>query len=734
MPERVVVVEDVVDVEAVPIDKELLGTVRVIRKLASLGLWDWLRQNAHLRRRASSYEVVDLVLFLVAYFAGSNHQGGFSGFAKRTEGSVGQRLAALAGRRRWMVQSGVSRALSAVCEESLEELTPVLTWLWTKAISLHNLMSLGHQDAFGMPWLAFHFDGTVVPVRRRQLPEGDDLPKARRRSIKVAAPGHTGRKRGEAVTQRTMTQQAHVGWWVGVSVEQGNGDLNRMSLAGAKAAADQADKEKSKTRAVFISDGGSGGWAPLRAAIASGLHGLTRCSMYHWLDRKEVRKRLLEPGWFAVPDSRSGPSRSAKDLGTWEDATGHIFRVIVSRFDASEAQTQRGGSGCRIGDQHYELFLADVPADAWPAQNVVTLYYDRCGQENCFAVLNRRYELGNIFSAHPEGQALVTLVGLLVWNTEVLLGAEALGHWDDQHPALLPTPRQDFEVPPPVAETVEDEGVTEQPLRSREDVDDQVVTPTVTAEAVDNEVASEQARTSPGDDDMENPSEIGEEVFRKLLNWATDHPEWKVDKLTLKCPAGAFLKPVVRKWNSTSVVLRLRAPRGTCGLCELRQYCSPSNDPKFRKEISFRATASDVTQANISRLELQIRRCPSGGILPNGLAIPEVQPPHHLRPVHPGPFSCRMSRLSVAELFRLHDASARRLLFAINVEIPRQNLDPLLSAILPTPAERQHRRKTFAQRIAWNDLPEGTTIRISTIVVRRQQQEVQSSVIASEAA
>jgi hypothetical protein len=708
MPEQVVVVEDEVQVDAIPIERELRGSVRVIRSLTSLGLWDRLRERVHIPRRSGVYEFVDVVLFIVAYFANSKHDGGFTDFAARTAGEIGRGLGALAGRMEWMVQSGVSRGLSAVTEECVQGLMQVLQWLWPKAMALHDLMGLGHRDAFGRPWIAIHFDGTVIAERQRQLPKHPNLPKARRRSKKHAAPGHTGRKRGEVVTQRAMTQRAHGAWWVHASLEPGNGDINRMSLAGAKAASDHVAEDESNTRTVFVTDGGSGGWATLRAAVASGLYGLVRCSMYRWLNRTEVRNVLMESGWYAVPDSGSGPSRSAKDVGTWKDATGHVFRVVVSRFDESEAQTERGGSGCCIGNQHYELFLTDLPADAWPAQDVVTLYYDRCGQENCFAMLNRRYDLGKILSEHLEGQAVVTLVGLLVWNVEVLLGAEALGPWDAQHPLLQPKPRHDREVPPPVdvsASVV----VSEQESIAHEDREAQEVTPP-SANAAASTVVAEQIPTG-HDEDVTKVSEIEEDINRHLAQWIEAHSEWKAEGLTLTCPEGAILTPGVRNWNSTSAHIRYRASNKSCSNCKQRHVCSTSKDPAFRKEFSFMAMAHDINEATLARIQQHLR--PSGGSLPASIAIPDVQPTQ----IQPGPYACEMSRLSVAELLHLHDARAAQLICAISVEIPHQTFAALPPAIRPTPAERQHRRKTIEQRVARNDLPAGTTVRISTIRV-----------------
>ena len=69
MTDEVRVVEEDVQVEAVPLEPGLCQATKVIRRLKELGFWKRLRSSVHLRRRAGSYEALDLVLFLVAYFA-----------------------------------------------------------------------------------------------------------------------------------------------------------------------------------------------------------------------------------------------------------------------------------------------------------------------------------------------------------------------------------------------------------------------------------------------------------------------------------------------------------------------------------------------------------------------------------------------------------------------------------------------------------------------------------------
>ncbi len=729
MPCGVRFVEEAVDVEVVPLAQKLCQAASVIRRLQGLGLWSGLRCDVHLRRRAGSYEALDLVLFLVACFASGSGEN-FKDFAEETA-STGRGLAALIGRDRWMGQSALSRALLAVCDESLQELVAVLRGLWPQALALHKLSALGYRDAFDRPWQVFHYDGSVVPVRQRQLPQGDDLPAPRRSSEAIAARGYPGRKRAEAVVQRTLTQDAHSTWWVACSVEPGNGEAQAMATVGAGEAAAFTVEESQRARAIFVADGGGGGWAPLRAAIEAGLHGLARCSNYGWLDRSEVRKRLYEPGWFAVPDSRSGPSRSAKELGLWRDSSGHLFRVIVSRFAAAEAKTERGGAGREIDGWHYELYLFDAPADAWPAHEAVRLYYDRCGQENRFAMLNRRYHLDRLFSFHKQGQALATLVGLMVWNVEVLLGAEVLGSWDENHPDLEPTPCNDIPVPPPApAIDCPDAAAPDATASSEEHRCEPAVSAkgssTIEAEtaAPEPEATANEITDGVGINELASePKEpsthvtIAQAISHRLQEWLADHPGWAVEDSTLVCPGGTPMASSLRDSTETSVLIRFRSPASACRGCSLRGGCTSSvHAPNYRKEIQLRADAPRVTAEELAALRFYRRNAtPTPQTVPN---LTETLQPA-VGSIERGPYACRLSRLCVGELLRLYDESSSRSQYAIDVRRPAGTRAPLPPAIAPTAARRQRRRKTIAERLAWNDLPSGSTVRFLTVRLKR---------------
>jgi hypothetical protein len=142
---------------------------------------------------------------------------------------------------------------------------------------------------------------------------------------------------------------------------------------------------------------------------------LTRLNRLDLLDQPDVARALRGGRWHMVPDSRSGPRRSALDLGIVTvppgadtrraDGTPYepvATRVVVSRYPRAE----KAEHGRVLDGWQYELFAVDVSADALPAAEVVAAYFGRGGQENRFAQEDREAGLDRIFSYHLPGQEL----------------------------------------------------------------------------------------------------------------------------------------------------------------------------------------------------------------------------------------------------------------------------------------------------------------------------------------
>lgn len=761
MSGRIVVVEREEQVGSLPWPEWAQRARVVLVELAGLGLWQGLSDLVHLRRRAGSYEMVDLFLFCVAYFA-SGQKPGFKKFAAEAA-RFGDGLAAAAGRMRFMGQSAVSRALSSVCDSSLRELGEALRGVLQGLPVPEALAELGHRDAFGRPWAVFHHDSSNVGCRERQLPTGDDLPEARRRTPKLAQPGYPGRKRWSGLAQRGMTQHAGFGAWVAATVHPGTGTRVEVTAAGAAAAAQwgsvgDAVPDGGSTM-VYVGDGGGGGWQLLAAASGAGLCVLTRSSEYGFFDDPEFLARLGVAEWFQVEDSRSGPLRSAAEVALWRPVGGEWLRLVVSRFKSAEAQTERAGSGVTVGDEHYELFITNTPADAWPAQDVVRLYYDRCGQENAFARLNDRYDLQRVFHFTPQGQAVATLAAIVVWNLELRLGLAASDPIDLNHPALQPQPRQDVRVPPP-AQPPEDaprdsHGAPAEsagPCASSEAEPDAAAASGRGLDAEPGEVSNESSTSAPrvsaseandvlpgGTEEVPelapNPGSNAATLPIDSRSTAIDatidafierHPGWTRSAGAVVCPAGKALTISFRPSRTNPTQVRLRAATKACVDCPLRHDCARNGQPgpfyRFDAALRIRGdlpvtpkvAASPATSPRIEVLRPKRRAAPKTHEL-------NLNPPTPA----PGPWRCEMSRLVIcAVLNASRDRDPTRAPFSIRVQLPAP-APPLPPIIAPTPAARQQRRKTFAERLEWNALPPGTrVVRTSYRVTGQRSGEV----------
>ncbi len=125
----------------------------------------------------------------------------------------------------------------------------------------------------------------------------------------------------------------------------------------------------------------------------------------------EVLDRLRRATWYMVPDSRSGPQRGATDLGELTikpgeetkrpDGTDYdpiTVRVVASRFP----KTGKANHGRIMDGWQVELLAVDLPADAWPAPDVVASFFGRTGQENRFAQEDRELGLDRIISTYRQ--------------------------------------------------------------------------------------------------------------------------------------------------------------------------------------------------------------------------------------------------------------------------------------------------------------------------------------------
>ena len=343
-------------------------------------------------RREGGYAGVDVVLFLLAYFA-TNISGGLRQFYANARPRWRQ-LAAIAGRAGLPSPPAMSRALS--CADS-EKLRSFERWLLTDVLGTGPLLThpaSQHRDAVGRPWQVFHFDPTVPALRQRALPAREGLPEGERRAAAIGQAGKSGRKRGEVVFTRSVLQHAGTGLWFDMRVEPGHGDQRHQLDSALDAVVHVCGGIGHPVEfALTCADGQWGGIPSIAAFRERNTRFVTRCSRYSLLETPEVRRALRHAAWTLVPDSGSGPQRGCADAGwVWlepgdetrradgSDYQPERVRLVVTRYPRPE-DARKSGRGRVIDGVAYELFITDLDEEGWPAADVCATYFGRCGQE-----------------------------------------------------------------------------------------------------------------------------------------------------------------------------------------------------------------------------------------------------------------------------------------------------------------------------------------------------------------
>jgi hypothetical protein len=679
--------------------------VGLLVDLVRRGVWEKLAEQLRVQR-SGGYSGIDAVLFLLLFFCAGG-RGGLKGFGTRAAAS-GEALAALGGRSSLVTQSTISRLLQAAEEQHVRRLGPLLLWEATDAVQVAGHSAMQTCDARGESWHIVDYDLTKTVLRKRGLPEGEDLPPARRYTDGFAAPGYPGHKRGEVQVSRATLQHAGSGLWLDARLNPGNGD-GLASLASAVEVTGRIATTLAhpRTRVLMRMDGEFGNVPALTVLQEAGQPGLTRLNRLHLLDQAEVRARIGTGTWYRVPDSACGPVRSALDLGTVtlrpgrdvQRADGSSYepldvRVIISRLPREGAAEH----GRVIDGWQYELFAGVLlPAEAWPAHEAVAAYFGRGGQENRFAQEDRELALDRIFSYNLAGQELACLVGLMVWNLHIVHGVAC----------APPLPKRE---PAPFAPPV---------------VDDRPV-PSATWSPPAETPPPPKAEASPPPTVPDDPAADLARVLAEIP-WAeklATREGWTWDDAArvLRCPDGhpTTLTHVHPDKGGKCRQIMLRAPAHVCRTCPLRATCLSSARTDQTKIATF-AVASEVAQRLATILPAvqfagrkqrssaallapsRSGRAPrpvSGSPLPIQGATDSAPGPHK---VSHAPFLPAAARHAL-----------RRVLEGVDFQVdlrraasPRQH--PFIAR---TPDKRQHRRATWQQRLSWYALPEGSSVRV----------------------
>jgi hypothetical protein len=630
----------------------------LLMDLQQRGLVERLGKLVRIRRQGG-YCGLDVWLFLLLFFSTGIGRGVKTFWEKLARPCAG-RLASLAGRRHLLSPSSLTRALGAVEPELLRESSSELLLGVPQVDDVLRHPAVQTYDAKGQGWHAFDLDPTVEILRQRALPVDDDLPEPRRRAADTGAPGHSGRKRGDLQFRRVTVQHSGSSAWIHGHLSPGNGagviDLE-LALDSVVETSERLGHPLDRT--VTRMDGEYGHVPFFTACRERGLPFITRLNRPKLYEDVEVLARLRAATWYQVPDSRSGPRRAAADLGiltvhpgkqTRRPGGGTYDPIAVRVVASIFPRTGKANHGRIVDGWQVELFAVDLPADAWPAPETIRAYFGRNAEENRFAQEDRELGLGRIINYHLPGQELATLVGLFLWNLRLARGFEL-----EQPPVACPV------------------------LPQRQPQVDERVTQNWPRDPVLHRILDK-------------------------LDWTAmlaQRPQWQWDAIRdeLICEDGRSLalttvRPKEHAPDRTNIILR--RPIGGCEDCPPRPRCLRSERPLACKHVEI-SIPTEIAEQLRHRLSL-IRERP----LPR--TIEPIRDRSGPRTVVDTLFLPAEARHVFAEVFL--GATLR-----VHVDIPPQNKQqPRLLAI--DVADRQRRRKTWAQNVERNELPHDAKVHV----------------------
>lgn len=653
-------------------------------------------------------------------FLAAGRRWGIRPFALTFGAALHGLVAPLLGYRSLPTAASVSRALGALEHPAVRAFLDQLLTADAETSALLESPHVRHRDAHGRGWHVLDFDPTVEAFRQRGLPEDPSLPEAAR--ISPGTPGYTGHKRGELRIRHLPLQHAGSSVWLAYRLDATGGSVLPLMaelLAVGRSVLDRVSPGEVVARA----DGEFGSVGAMRTCLAARVHVLTRLCRYALLDREEVMTAMATSTWRPVAADGSGPRREAADLGLFtlypddhaQDAAGGPVevRVIVSRFRRSSAPDH----GILRDGFQLELFATSLPSDAWPAEDVVALYFGRSAMENRFAQEDREIGIDRTFSYHPPGQEWMSGIGLFLWNVLVGRGVAAA-------PLPAQVPAQATRAPMPVSEPTS---------RSAPEP----------ASAPSGAVAHEHGSTSehvepaalghdpdPREDEPDaQDTPLVEDALRGEL-WtiaraAFDRQPmpagWSLDdeRREVRCPNDQRLfvyaaESEIRRSSGgerSKHRIMVRSEMRACNGCPLRPECTSSERPNMYKQVTRSISATEVLRARelLGHLKTfartaQLRRIWERREAGRPAGTPAPEPPRPLRrppaPAPPGRF-VPTAPLFVPSASR-HLVRALMLPVQVNIDLaPRRCTPPTVHPLLaPTHTARRHQRLSWTQRAA----------------------------------
>jgi len=665
-------------------------------------------------KRQGGYAPIDALVFLLLFFAAQERN--LRSFAERMRPFRGQ-LASLAGRREMMHQSSLSRLCSTLSYDDFREHSRSLL---LDACDFGRLVaepSTGFIDGNGCRWDIFDFDPAALAIRRRGLPiyQPEEGPAGDRRTAEAKA-GHCGRHRGEVQIVRMLLRHAGTGLWMNCEVHGGNGDIRgAFQRAVATVSAVCRDNEIAHERAIVRCDGAHGHVPYITACKEAGVQIVTRLSHYGLLQRQDILDHLETATWYDVEDSASGPRRQATDLGEvmlmpdeqTRKADQSPYESIKARVIVMRGQVKKDrGAGIRVDGEWYELLGTTLPAEHWPAEDVATLYYGRAGMENGINQAHDLCNLDRVFCHELAGQEFVTIVGLLQYNLQITLGTQIEG-LPGKHPVQRERPQNNNPWPTP-------NRASEHP----------------TARCDDNRAQNKsQQASAPHPTWSQAEAQLGSILDQ--LPWSAilerKGEGWRRESGSplLYCPEGRALQPgrtLTQTNRSPKVVFYSSKPaclacarHGDCAGGKERRRVTVTVDPDLGKAVDDAvvqlrdARAAErtgpVQSYSPSQHSSPLPRNRKGYTFPWEPLIVTRKPTHALTTPLFLPAEAR-------KVFREEVTGA-----VISVDLTVPPREPPVRLVADSSAQRQHRRKTWQQRLEYNAPLPGTeaktTIRLT---------------------
>lgn len=573
------------------------------------------RLAAHLRMaRRGGFDGVEAFAF-AALFLSAGHQSSIRAFCERHQRHLGP-LGGLVGRRTLPSSAALSRVLGDVTQGFADGFADSALEAHPGFYELLRNQTVQHRDAVGRFWHIFDFDPSTRGFRQRGLIGDSEHPDAVRRAIGV--PGHMARKRGEIRQQDHMLRHAGSGLWCHYRLNAEGGTSAPYLCRAAEAARRIVDRVgHPAVETLLRADGEFGHLAAVRGCVDQGLHFLMRVARYHLFGREEVQEALRNARWKAVPGM---PGKQATDLGVLRlhDSKGELepveCRVVVTRQRIGSDETPDHGI-VRDGFQ-LETFATSLPADAWPAEDLICLYNDRTTAENAFAELDRVYEIDRTFSFNPPGQQLFITVALVLWNHCIC------------HAAQISPPKQVHrQVRRGEADTAESNAVVvEVPM--------DVASEEASGMEPDRTVESLTAPIPPAD----APITPARERFRAQLaavGRARLLPEgwtFSAEGGHVRCAGGQRLDPNFIERTSTGGQsrVRLRTSMGACAACPLRMDCFPGATERNYKQITWRVSPEQADVLHTAFVAMKVGR-PRSRVPHAAAPLPSVAPSNPAR-------------------------------------------------------------------------------------------------------